>query len=89
MISPWSVNNPSLTTIAASALIWLILVHWIGSAVGGFLAGRLRRGWDDLHRAFGITERFYDWFIPVISERDFALRRDPLDRALDFVAVLR
>ena len=49
----------------------------------------IERGWDDLHRAFGITERFYDWFIPVISERDFALRRDPLDRALDFVAVLR
>jgi len=49
----------------------------------------IEHGWDDLHRAFGITERFYDWFIPVISERDFALRRDPLDRALDFVAVLR
>src|SRR6185436_1803350 len=42
VISPWSATNPSLTSIAATALIWLIVVHWIGSAVGGFLAGRLR-----------------------------------------------
>jgi hypothetical protein len=50
VISPWSVSNPSLTTIAASALIWLIVVHWVGSAVGGYLAGRFRAGWTGLHR---------------------------------------
>jgi 2-polyprenyl-3-methyl-5-hydroxy-6-metoxy-1,4-benzoquinol methylase len=49
----------------------------------------LRFGWDDLHRALGITHAFYDWFTPAISARDFALRRSPLERALDFVAVLR
>jgi SAM-dependent methyltransferase len=49
----------------------------------------IERGWDDLHRRLGITERFYEWFTPAISERDFALRPQPLDRALDFVAVLR
>jgi 2-polyprenyl-3-methyl-5-hydroxy-6-metoxy-1,4-benzoquinol methylase len=49
----------------------------------------LRLGWDDLHRALGITRAFYDWFTPAISARDFALRRGPLERALDFVAVLR
>ena len=49
----------------------------------------LRLGWDDLHRALGITRTFYDWFTPAISARDFALRRGPLERALDFVAVLR
>jgi hypothetical protein len=42
VISPWSAANPSLTAIGAAALIWLIVVHWVGSAVGGFLAGRLR-----------------------------------------------
>jgi hypothetical protein len=42
VISPWSPSNPSLTAIAAATIIWLIVVHWIGSAVGGFLAGRLR-----------------------------------------------
>ena len=40
--------------------------------------------------ALGITKPFYDRFTPAISARDFALRREgPLDRALDFVAVLR
>ena len=49
----------------------------------------IRRGWDDLHRRLGITEPFYEWFTPAISERDFALRQKDLDRALDFLAVLR
>jgi 2-polyprenyl-3-methyl-5-hydroxy-6-metoxy-1,4-benzoquinol methylase len=49
----------------------------------------LRLGWDEVHRALGITDRFYGWFTPAISARDFALRAGRLDRALDFVAVLR
>ena len=49
-----------------------------------------RLGWDAVHRRLRITERFYDRFLPAISERDFALRADrDLDRALDLVAVLR
>jgi 2-polyprenyl-3-methyl-5-hydroxy-6-metoxy-1,4-benzoquinol methylase len=46
-------------------------------------------GWDWLHARLGVTEPFYGWFVPAISERDFALRSDSLERALDFVAVLR
>jgi SAM-dependent methyltransferase len=64
--------------------------------LGLFHARKLRlhelaiaRGWDDLHKRLGITERFYEWFTPAISESDFALRPAPLDRSLDFVAVLR
>ena len=49
----------------------------------------LRAGWDRLHRALGVTERFYDWFVPAIGEQDFELRRDGLDGALDFLAVCR
>ena len=49
----------------------------------------LRAGWDRVHAALGITKPFYDRFTPAISARDFALRRGPLDRALDYVAVLR
>jgi SAM-dependent methyltransferase len=49
----------------------------------------LSAGWDRVHAALGITKPFYDRFTPAISARDFALRSDPLDRALDFVAVLR
>jgi SAM-dependent methyltransferase len=49
----------------------------------------IERGWDDLHPRLGITQPFYEWFTPAISERDFVLKRDDLDRALDFLAVLR
>jgi 2-polyprenyl-3-methyl-5-hydroxy-6-metoxy-1,4-benzoquinol methylase len=47
----------------------------------------LRLGWDAVHARLGLTERFYGWFTPAISARDFALRAGPLDRALDFLAV--
>ena len=49
----------------------------------------LRAGWDGVHARLGITKPFYDRFTPAISARDFVLREGPLDRALDFVAVLR
>ncbi len=45
--------------------------------------------WDDVHARLGITKPFYDWFVPAISARDFALKPAPLDRALDFLAILR
>ena len=64
--------------------------------LGLFHARKLRlhelaiaRGWDSIHPKLGITERFYEWFTPAISERDFMLKPAPLDRALDFLAVLR
>ena len=49
----------------------------------------LRAGWDRVHPALGITRAFYDRFTPAITAADFTLRRGPLERALDFVAVLR
>jgi 2-polyprenyl-3-methyl-5-hydroxy-6-metoxy-1,4-benzoquinol methylase len=49
----------------------------------------LRAGWDRVHPALGITRAFYDRFTPAIGARDFALRREGLEGALDFVAVLR
>lgn len=49
----------------------------------------LRAGWDSLHPRLRITRAFYDRFTPAISERDFALRADRLDGALDFLAILR
>src|SRR3954462_10609533 len=45
--------------------------------------------WDTVHAKLGITKRFYDWFTPAISEGDFALRPDGLDKALDFLAICR
>jgi 2-polyprenyl-3-methyl-5-hydroxy-6-metoxy-1,4-benzoquinol methylase len=49
----------------------------------------LRAGWDAVHARLGLTERFYGWFTPAIAARDFELRPGPLERALDFLAVLR
>ncbi len=43
--------------------------------------------WDDVHARLGLTKRFYDRFVPAIGVRDFALRPDRLDQALDFIAV--
>jgi 2-polyprenyl-3-methyl-5-hydroxy-6-metoxy-1,4-benzoquinol methylase len=49
-----------------------------------------RLGWDAVHVRLGLTERFYDRFVPAITARDFALRaRRDLAGALDLVAVLR
>jgi hypothetical protein len=42
-----------------------------------------------VHAALGITKPFYDRFTPAISARDFTLRQSGLERALDFLAVLR
>jgi SAM-dependent methyltransferase len=49
----------------------------------------LRAGWDRVHPALRLTRPFYDRFTPAISAADFKLRPGPLERALDFVAVLR
>jgi SAM-dependent methyltransferase len=50
----------------------------------------LALGWDRVHRGFALTNAFYDWFTPSIQARDFMLSdRQPLYRALDFVAVCR
>jgi SAM-dependent methyltransferase len=47
----------------------------------------LRLDWDRAHAALHITKPFYSRFIPAISERDFELRRGPLERSLDLLAV--
>ena len=53
----------------------------------------LRAGWDRVHPRLGLTKPFYDRFTPAISARDFKIRSEAggadLDRALDFLAVLR
>ena len=49
----------------------------------------IRGGWDTVHAKLGVTKRFYDRFTPAISVRDFRLGERRLDRALDFLAVLR
>jgi 2-polyprenyl-3-methyl-5-hydroxy-6-metoxy-1,4-benzoquinol methylase len=49
----------------------------------------IRAGWDSVHPRLGLTRAFYERFVPAIGASDFALRPDRLERALDFVAILR
>ena len=49
MVSPWSDAGASVTTFAVSTAIWLIIVQWFSSGVGGYLTGRLRTKWVGIH----------------------------------------
>jgi hypothetical protein len=48
-VSPWYSANPTATTFTVLAAIWLIIVQWLSSAAGGYLAGRLRTKWARVH----------------------------------------
>jgi hypothetical protein len=48
-ISPWSSLNPSVATVTVMTGIWLIVVQWLASALGGYMTGRLRTKWVNLH----------------------------------------
>ena len=39
----------SLATATASTAIWLIVVQWLSALLGGYMAGRLRTKWVNLH----------------------------------------
>jgi 2-polyprenyl-3-methyl-5-hydroxy-6-metoxy-1,4-benzoquinol methylase len=91
--NPWHVRE-----YRAEELRALCAAHFGSVELHGlFHARRLRVhelaiahfGWDAIHARLRLTGPFYDRFVPAISERDFALRTGGLDRALDFLAVLR
>jgi len=48
-VSPWPGSGPSPTTFAVSTGLWLIFTQWIASALGGYIAGRLRTKWAGVH----------------------------------------
>jgi len=48
-VSPWARDGVSATTFGVSTIVWLTLTQLLASAVGGYLAGRLRTKWTDLH----------------------------------------
>jgi len=49
-ISPWGGQGASAATLAAGTVIWVIVVQWVASATGGYVAGRLRTSWTGIHR---------------------------------------
>jgi hypothetical protein len=48
-VSPWAGAGVSATTFTVLAAIWLIVVQWVSSAFGGYMAGRLRTKWVAVH----------------------------------------
>jgi hypothetical protein len=49
VVSPWYGAGASAATVGVSAVVWLVVVQWISSGLGGFLAGRLRTKWVGVH----------------------------------------
>jgi hypothetical protein len=48
-LSPFSNTGASATAVGVGALIFLCIIEIVSSGVGGYLAGRLRTKWVDLH----------------------------------------
>jgi hypothetical protein len=48
-VSPWSNTGASATAIGRGAITWLILMEIVSSAMGGYIAGRLRTKWVNIH----------------------------------------
>jgi hypothetical protein len=48
-VSPWSNVGASASTFGTAAIMWLILMQVMSSSTGGYLAGRLRTKWANIH----------------------------------------
>jgi len=47
--SPWPGHGASAAKFAIATAIWLIVMQWISSGVGGYITGRLRTRWLGTH----------------------------------------
>ena len=48
-VSPWARSGVSAATFGVSTIVWLTLTQLLASAAGGYLAGRLRIKWTEVH----------------------------------------
>lgn len=48
-VSPWPGAGASATTFTVLTAVWLIVVQWVASGLGGYLTGRLRSKWVSTH----------------------------------------
>jgi len=48
-VSPWAHSGVSAVTFSVTAAIWLIIMQWVASGLGGYLTGRLRSKWLGMH----------------------------------------
>jgi hypothetical protein len=48
-ISPWANSGASGARVGAGAIVWFVLMELIAFSIGGYLAGRLRTKWVNVH----------------------------------------
>ncbi|MBB5060533.1 hypothetical protein HDF16_005269 [Granulicella aggregans] len=48
-VSVWSNQGVSASTFGTASILWIIFVEIVSSAMGGYLAGRLRTRWTVIH----------------------------------------
>lgn len=48
-ISAWPNSGASVTTFTVAMAVWLLVVQWLASGLGGYIAGRLRTKWANTH----------------------------------------
>ena len=48
-VSPWARSGIQAATFGVSTIVWLTLTQLLASAMGGYLAGRLRTRWTEVH----------------------------------------
>ncbi|HEY3515481.1 MAG TPA: hypothetical protein VGL98_00440 [Gammaproteobacteria bacterium] len=48
-VSPWATEGIDASTFGVSSILWITFMQLAASAVGGYLAGRLRTKWTDVH----------------------------------------
>jgi hypothetical protein len=48
-VSPWVRDGVSAKTFGVSTIVWLTVTQLLSSGVGGYLAGRLRTKWTEIH----------------------------------------
>jgi hypothetical protein len=49
VVSPWAQDGVSTTAASVSTILWITVVQLLASALGGYLAGRLRSRWTTVH----------------------------------------
>ena len=48
-VSPWADSGVSAKGLGISTIVWLAFTQIVASALGGYIAGRLRVKWENLH----------------------------------------
>jgi hypothetical protein len=70
-VSPWDGQGVSVSTFAITTAIWFIVMQWISSAFGGYIAGRLRTRWigTNPHEVFfrDTAHGFVTWAVATVA----------------------